>query len=113
MNRISELRKKAGLSQSELGEALGVSQQTISKYERSGVYVPSDVLSKMATIFKAPMEFILNAEGEVETKEDDTRIETMKLYESLSQYNRETWIILGKRLLGGQIHDYKNIIEDK
>ena len=33
VNRIAELRKKIGLSQSALGEILGVSQQTISKYE--------------------------------------------------------------------------------
>lgn len=30
VNRIAELRKKIGLSQSALGEILGVSQQTIS-----------------------------------------------------------------------------------
>lgn len=33
MNRISELRKKLGLTQTRLGEEIGVSQQTISKYE--------------------------------------------------------------------------------
>ena len=35
MNRISELRKKAGLTQGQLGEILGMSQQAISKYENS------------------------------------------------------------------------------
>ena len=113
MNRISELRKKAGLSQEELGEALCVSQQTISKYEHSGVNVPTDVLSKMVVFFNVPMEFILNTEGTVETKEIDTRREVIELYENLSQYNRETWVIVGKRLLGGQVHDYKKIIEDR
>lgn len=34
MNRISELRKKLGLTQTRLGEEIGVSQQTISKYEK-------------------------------------------------------------------------------
>ena len=33
MNRIAELRKKLGLTQTRLGEEIGVSQQTISKYE--------------------------------------------------------------------------------
>lgn len=41
------------------------------------------------------------------------RSEIMKLYRSLDQYNRETWVILGKRLLGGQMEDYKEILEDK
>ena len=31
MNRIAELRKKLGLTQTRLGEEIGVSQQTISK----------------------------------------------------------------------------------
>lgn len=35
----------------------------------------------------------------------------MRLYRSLDRYNRETWVILGKRLLGGQIQDYTEIIE--
>lgn len=46
MNRIAELRKKIGLSQSALGEILGVSQQTISKYEKSDLNVPADILAK-------------------------------------------------------------------
>lgn len=33
VNRIAELRKKLGLTQTRLGEEIGVSQQTISKYE--------------------------------------------------------------------------------
>ena len=26
------------------------------------------------------------------------------------QYNRDTWIIIGKRLLGGQLHKYLSLI---
>ena len=37
----------------------------------------------------------------------------MELYRNLDQYNRDTWIILGKRLLGGQIEDYENLLIEK
>ena len=47
MNRIAELRKKAGMTQNDLGDALGVSQQTISKYESADINRPGDMLSKM------------------------------------------------------------------
>ena len=30
----------------------------------------------------------------------------MELYRDMDQYNRDTWIIIGKRLLGGQLHKY-------
>jgi putative transcriptional regulator len=39
-NRVTELRTAAGLSQAALGEALGVSRQTINSIEK-GRYLPS------------------------------------------------------------------------
>ena len=109
VNRIAELRKKIGLSQSALGEILGVSQQTISKYEKSDLNVSADILAKMSRVFKVSIEYILR--NELNEKEEDVKSEIMRLYRSLDRYNRETWVILGKRLLGGQIQDYTEIIE--
>lgn len=109
VNRIAELRKKIGLSQSALGEILGVSQQTISKYEKSDLNVHADILAKMSRVFKVSIEYILR--NELNEKEEDVKSEIMRLYRSLDRYNRETWVILGKRLLGGQIQDYTEIIE--
>lgn len=101
------------MSQNELGEILGVSQQTISKYEKADINVPADILTKIAKLFKIPIEHILSDEINKQEQEYDVRSELMKLYRSLDQYNRETWVILGKRLLGGQMQDYKEILEDK
>lgn len=39
LNRIRELREAKGLTQTELGEMVGVNQSTIDKYE-SGIIVP-------------------------------------------------------------------------
>lgn len=47
MNRIAELRKKLGLTQTRLGEEIGVSQQTISKYENGDENIPGDMLKKL------------------------------------------------------------------
>ena len=59
MNRISVLRKKAGLTQGQLGEILGMSQQAISKYENSDENISGDILIAMSKIFKVPIEDIL------------------------------------------------------
>lgn len=113
MNRIAELRKKAGFTQGQLGEILGISQQAISKYEKSDENISGDVLSAMSKIFKVPIEDILHKEENYIQKDYDKKREILDLYKSLDQYNRDTWIILGKRLLGGQLQEYSKLLTEK
>ena len=106
MNRISELRKKLGLTQTRLGEEIGVSQQTISKYENVDENISGDMLLALSKFFKIPEE---------QQREQDNKREIMELYRDMDQYNRDTWIIIGKRLLGGQLHKYNedSIVEKR
>jgi putative transcriptional regulator len=63
-NRVSELRAAAGLSQGELGKALGVSRQTINSIE-NGRYLPSLPLAlAIARNFDATVEDIFIPEGD-------------------------------------------------
>ena len=104
MNRISELRKKLGLTQTRLGEEIGVSQQTISKYEKVDENISGDMLLALSKFFKVPVDHILRKDEEEQQREQDNKREIMELYRDMDQYNRDTWIIIGKRLLGGQLH---------
>lgn len=55
-NRIRELRSGRGWSQSRLGDALGVSRQTVNAIE-NGRYDPSLPLAfKLAALFELPIE---------------------------------------------------------
>ncbi|WP_352397876.1 helix-turn-helix transcriptional regulator [[Clostridium] aminophilum] len=57
-NRIEELRKARGFTQQALGEALGVSRQTIISLE-SGRYNPSLILAHaLAVLFQTSIEEI-------------------------------------------------------
>jgi len=57
-NRIRELRAARGWSQSELGDALEVSRQTVNAIE-NGRYDPSLPLAfKLAVVFKVPIELL-------------------------------------------------------
>lgn len=114
MNRIAELRKKLGLTQTRLGEEIGVSQQTISKYENGNENISGDMLLLLSKFFKVPIDYILRKDEEQQQREQDDRKEIMELYRDMDQYNRDTWIIMGKRLLGGQLHKYNDgsIIEN-
>jgi len=55
-NRVCELRNERGWSQSELGDRLSVSRQTINAIE-TGKYNPSLPLAfKIARLFRASLE---------------------------------------------------------
>lgn len=115
MNRMSELRKKLGLTQTRLGEEIGVSQQTISKYEKVDENISGDMLLALSKFFKVPVDYILRKDEEEQQREQDNKREIMELYRDMDQYNRDTWIIIGKRLLGGQLHKYNedSIVEKR
>jgi putative transcriptional regulator len=62
-NDVRELRAGSGLSQGQLGEALGVSRQTINAIE-TGRYLPSLPLAlALARYFGRPVEEIFHANG--------------------------------------------------
>lgn len=62
-NRVKELRGEKALSQQALGDALGVSRQTIISIE-NGKYDPSLPLAfKIARLFEKPIEAIFDDEA--------------------------------------------------
>ena len=66
INRVRELRTAGGLSQADLGTALGVSRQTINSIE-TGRYLPSLPLAlAIARSFDATVEdiFVDDQEGQ-------------------------------------------------
>jgi putative transcriptional regulator len=61
-NFVRESRTEAGLSQAELGQALGVSRQTINAIE-TGRYLPSLPLAiALAHYFATSVELLFQAE---------------------------------------------------
>lgn len=58
-SNIRKLRKKRGLTQKELGEQIGVSQQVISRMERERELIPVDVLINLAGFFKVSTDCVL------------------------------------------------------
>ena len=58
-SNIRKLRKKQGLSQKQLGEQIGVSQQVVSRMEREREVISVDVLLQLASFFKVSTDNIL------------------------------------------------------
>lgn len=67
-NRIKLLREKEGLTQTELGEKLGVIKQTISNWENNISEPNVDTLIKIADIFKVSIDYIL-ARNDIDSEE--------------------------------------------
>lgn len=57
--RINGLRKSQGITQVQLAEQLGVSQQTITAYESGNRRVPISHLPRLATLLGASIESLI------------------------------------------------------
>ncbi len=58
-NQISVLRKKKGLTQNDLGERLGVTFQSVSKWERGETLPDTAILVDLANILETTVDYIL------------------------------------------------------
>lgn len=57
--RLKELRKKYGISQSELASILNISQSNISRYENGDRKVDYKTLIKIADYFYVSIDYLL------------------------------------------------------
>ena len=58
-NRLRELRNKAGLTQKQLAEQIGVTKSVVSFYERQERSPSPDVLIKLASVFHVSTDYLL------------------------------------------------------
>ncbi len=60
--KLSKLRKEYNYTQEQLADILGVSRQSISKWESNLTYPETDKLVKMGKLFACSMDYLLNEE---------------------------------------------------
>ena len=70
-DKIIALRKKAGWSQEELAEQLGVTRQSVSKWEGAQSVPDMDKVVQMSRLFGVTTDFLLK--DELSEEEDYTR----------------------------------------
>jgi len=74
MVRLKELRRKKGISLKELGEAMGVSESTISLYENQKREAPYPLLIKIANFFEVSIDYLLGVKNNEELNIDNIPI---------------------------------------
>ncbi len=72
-NRLLELRKKNGLSQDELASKLGISRQSVSKWERAEASPDTDNLICLAKIYGVSLDELLSSDETVDEIANDVK----------------------------------------
>ena len=62
--RLKDLRKKKGFSQSKFAELVKIHHSQIGRYEREECSPSSDILKKMATVLEVSTDFLVEGDTE-------------------------------------------------
>lgn len=102
-SRIKILREKRGLIQAILATELGITQQTLSKYEKDVNIIKKDVLKRLAEYFNVTTDYLLGLSdvkrdltGQLKISETlDEYYDLIEVYKKLDRYDQElVWSIL-------------------
>jgi len=83
--RLRLLRRKNGLTQSQLASKLELDRTTIYRYENSGILPPMDVMKKICDLFNCSLEFLLAESNNLYDTNVNT-VENIDIYDLLA-YN--------------------------
>lgn len=83
-NRLRMARTLAGMSQTALGEAIGVSFQQVQKYETGGNRISASRLWRLAAVLGTPVSsFFMGLDGEPSGEPIQTRRRTLEIVRNL------------------------------
>lgn len=59
---IAELRKEMGITQEQLGDMIGVTNKTVSRWETGTYLPPADALMRLSALFKVSINELLSGQ---------------------------------------------------
>ena len=102
-SRIKSLREKRGLIQEILAADLGITQQTLSRYEGDATFIKIDILKKLAEYFNVTTDYLLGLSdmkrdlpGQLKVNEAiDEYYDLIEVYKGLDRYDQElVWLMI-------------------
>lgn len=94
--RLQALRQRAGMSQDQLAERLGVSRQAVSRWERDETMPETDKVIALADLFGVTTDYLLRPQpesSETETKKPPR--EKTDWLERFLAFAKRKWYLLG------------------
>jgi transcriptional regulator with XRE-family HTH domain len=105
-DRLQQLRKEAGYTQSELSKMIHISHTQMARYELKGVQPPADILNKIADVFGISIDFLVRGEKNKYATETINDAELVNQFKLLSDLPKEEKNLVVK-FVGAYIRDYK------
>lgn len=105
-DRVHQLRKEAGYTQSELSKKIGISHTQMARYEVKGVQPPADVLNKLADVLGVSIDFLVRGEKDKYATDTIKDTELVNQFRQLSDLPKEEKNVVVK-FIGAYIRDYK------
>ena len=59
LKNLKKLRENAGISQKQLADSIGISQQSINKYENHKIEPDIDTMVKIADYFETSVDYLI------------------------------------------------------
>lgn len=84
-SHLADLRRAAGLTQVELAEALGLSQQRVAQWENSNRPPPSKLLPQLSELFRVSIEDLLSLTVKPAAKKRGPASRGQRLLEQVEQ----------------------------
>lgn len=94
VENLKKLRNKFNISQQQLADVIGVSQQSINKYENHNIEPDIETLKNMATFFNTSIDYLVGFEKD-ETNFNSTQ-ELLRLFHLMTPEQRNIFIEQGK-----------------
>lgn len=113
MNRISELRKKYGISQKDLAQKFGLAQNTLSQYENNLRTPSAKTISNLAAFFDVPESYLLGIPPKKESYDDLKSLDIRNVTKVTQTYRADesnVLISIGWKLL--HVGESRSISED-
>lgn len=106
--KLSRLRKESGYTQEQLAELLGVSRQSISKWESDLAYPETDKLIKMGELFACSMDYLLRDDVTEKRISDDKKESLWDGFKKQFHERKSERMVLGMPLyhIGKNAHGF-------
>ena len=95
-NRIQQLRKDLGMTQSQLSKQIDISMTQLVRYENKGVQPPADVLKKLSDVFGTSIDFLVNGDTDEKAKASLKDNDLLVQFQEVEKLNDEDKTVVKK-----------------